>query len=114
MIKVVKNPDYQARSAPRAASSNNSTSAIPCAVLTNAASNWLGGSQTPASIIARWNLPNRAVSEVAALSKSVTGAGVKNQVNIDPTRFVVTATSASSASAATPSAIAAVVRSSAG
>ena len=61
----------------------------PWAVEMKAASNWLGGSQTPASNIARWNWPKAAVSEVAALAKFVTGWLVKNHVNIEPTRLVV-------------------------
>jgi hypothetical protein len=95
-----------------AARNNNSTSAAPWAAPTKAASNWLGGSQTPASIIPRWNLPNRAVSDFAALVKSVTGLSVKNHVNIDPTRFVTIGTSSSRAIAATHCAIADVVSSS--
>ena len=85
-------------SAPLAASSAIFTSASPCAAPTKAASYWLGGSQTPASNIRRWKRPNASVSEVEAVAKSVTGPLVKNQVNIDPTRLVVTATPASRAS----------------
>jgi hypothetical protein len=44
-----------------------------------AASNWLSGSQTPASRRARWKRPKETVSEVAAEAKSVMGLSVKNR-----------------------------------
>ena len=43
-------------------------SSCPCAVPRNAASYWLGGSQTPCSSMARWKRPNAAVSDFAASS----------------------------------------------
>ena len=51
----------------------------------------------------RKNFPNASVFDFDAESQSVTGPGVKNQVNIDPTRLWHSATPASFAAVATPS-----------
>ena len=62
---------------------------------TKAASNCEGGSQTPASSMARWKRPKAAVSEVAAVVVVGDRLGVKNQVNMEPTRLVVSGMPAS-------------------
>src|ERR1017187_6845860 len=43
----------------------------------------------PCSSMRRWKAANLAVSARLAESQSVTGWSVKNQVNMDPTRFTV-------------------------
>ena len=97
-----------------AALSSSSTSCSPCAADTNAASYWLGGGQTPRAIMARWKRAKAAVSDVLALAKSVTFCGVKNHVNMLPTRLVASPIPCWLASRATPSAMAPVVLSSLG
>ena len=59
-------PSVIRSNASRAAAIVAATSASPCAIPRNAASNCEGGSQTPSSSIARWNRPNAAVSLLAA------------------------------------------------
>ena len=56
----------------------------------------------PFSSMARKKRAKALVSDFAAESQEVTGSGVKNQVNIEPTRLWVRDNSASSAAAATP------------
>ena len=51
----------------------------------------------------RKNFPNASVFYFDAESQSVTGPGLKNHVNIDPTRLWHSVTPASFAAAATPS-----------
>src|SRR5882757_6165798 len=106
---AIRGQSYTNRNASRAALIVASTSASPCAALTNAASYCEGGSHTPRSSIARWNLPNRAVSLVAAVAKSTTCSGVKNQVTIEPIQFTVIGTPADLASAPIPTASCRVV-----
>src|SRR5207302_10610294 len=63
------------------------TSSSVCAALRNAASNCEGGRYTPLSSMERKKRPKASVSDLDAEVQSVTGAGVKNQVNIEPTRL---------------------------
>ena len=67
---------------------------LAVAEATNAASNWLGGNQTPASIMRWWKRAKASLSEALAEAKSVTGPAVKNQMNIEPTRLAVSGTPA--------------------
>ena len=62
-----------------------------------------GGRYTPLSSMLRKNFPNASVSDFEAESQSVTGPGLKNHVNMEPTRLWQSATPASFASVATPS-----------
>ena len=79
------------------------TSSSVCVAPRNAASYCEGGRYTPPSSMPRKNLPKASVFDFDAESQSVTGPGVKNHVNIEPTRLWQSATPASFAAAATPS-----------
>src|SRR6202050_4016769 len=69
----------------------------------NAASYCDGGRYTPLSSRLRKNPPKASVLDFDAESQSVTGPGVKNQENIDPTPLWQSGTPPSLAAAATPS-----------
>jgi hypothetical protein len=71
--------------------------------LRKAASNCEGGRKMLESSIARKKRAKAAVSDFEADSQSVTVSGVKNHVNIEPTRLKERGTPASFAAAATPS-----------
>jgi hypothetical protein len=63
------------------------TSSSECVAPKNAASYCEGGKYTPLSSMQRKNLLNASVFDFDAESQSVTGPGVKNHVNIEPTRL---------------------------
>src|SRR5580698_1714277 len=63
------------------------TSSSLCAAPRKAASYCDGGRYTPQSSMLRKNFANNAVFDFEAESQSVTGPGLKNHVNIDPTRL---------------------------
>src|SRR5580700_3494890 len=79
------------------------TSCSVCVAPRKAASYCDGGKYTPLSSMPRKNFPNASVFDFDALSQSFTGPGVKNHVNIDPTRLWHNVTPASLAAVATPS-----------
>src|SRR5258708_25854122 len=78
------------------------TSSSECVAPKNAASYCDGGKYTPLSNMARKKRPNASVFDFDAESQSVTGPGVKNHVNIEPTRLWQRGPPASFAAAATP------------
>src|SRR3972149_2575950 len=81
--------NQSARMAWRAASRVSLISETVWARETKNASNCDGGRKTPSLSIPLKNLAYRAVSEVFAEAKSLTGPSVKKAVSIEPTRLIV-------------------------